>query len=90
MEAAVDLGHNYLGCEHLVLGLVAETSGVAGRALREFGADPVAARKTLASILAGYVHGRQDTQQAGTEALGEILRRLDALEARVASLPVSG
>lgn len=89
MEAAVDLGHNYLGCEHLVLGLVAETGGVAGRVLREFGADPVAARKTLASILAGYVHGRQDTQQAGTEALGEILRRLDALEARVASLPVS-
>ncbi len=91
MEAAVDLGHNYLGCEHLVLGLVADTGGVAGRVLRELGADPAAARKTLGAILAGYVHGRQATPQAGTGALGEILRRLDALEARVASLSaVSG
>ena len=86
LEAAIDLGHNYLGCEHLVLGLAAETHSVAGRVLRDLGADPAAARKALTSILAGYVHGRQADAPAGAEVLGEIMRRLDALEARVATL----
>ena len=91
LEAVIELGHNYLGCEHLVLGLAAETHGVAGRALRDLGADPAAARKALTSILAGYVLGRQTDTPAGAEALGEVMRRLDALEARVASLgTVSG
>jgi ATP-dependent Clp protease ATP-binding subunit ClpC len=86
VEAVIELGHNYLGCEHLVLGLTAETSSVAGRVLRDLGADPAAARKALTSILAGYVHGRQTDPPAGAEALGEVMRRLDALEARVAAL----
>jgi ATP-dependent Clp protease ATP-binding subunit ClpA len=86
LEAAIELGHNYLGCEHLVLGLTAETDSAAGRVLRDLGADPAAARKALTSILAGHVHGREADTPAGTEALGEIMRRLDALEARVASL----
>jgi ATP-dependent Clp protease ATP-binding subunit ClpA len=86
LEAAIDLGHNYLGCEHLVLGLAAETYSAAGRVLRDFGADPAAARKALTSILAGYAHSRQTDAPAGAEVLGGIMRRLDALEARVASL----
>lgn len=87
LEAVTDLGHNDLGCEHLVLGLIAEADSVAGRLLRGLGADPAAARRALGPILAGYVPGRQTTRQAGgPEALGEILRRLDALESRVASL----
>jgi hypothetical protein len=86
LETAIELGHNYLGCEHLVLGLAAETDSVAGRVLRDLGADPAAARKTLTSILAGYAHGRQTDTPAGAEGLGEIMRRLDALEARVAGL----
>lgn len=86
LEAAIELGHNYLGCEHLVLGLAAETDGVAGRSLRDLGADPAAARKALTSVLAGYVHSRQTDIPAGAEVLGDIMRRLDSLEARVASL----
>jgi ATP-dependent Clp protease ATP-binding subunit ClpA len=87
LETAIELGHNYLGCEHLVLGLAAESESVAGRVLRDLGADPASARKALTSILAGYVLGRQaDAPAGGTEALGEIMRRLDELEARVATL----
>jgi ATP-dependent Clp protease ATP-binding subunit ClpA len=86
LEAAIELGHNYLGCEHLVLGLTAEADGTAGRVLRDLGADPAAARKALTSILAGYVHGREADTPAETEALSEIMRRLDTLEARVATL----
>lgn len=85
-EAAIDLGHNYLGCEHLVIGLAAETGSVAASALADLGGTPDSARKTLASLVAGYAQGRQAAQQAGAEALGEVLRRLDALEARVATL----
>ena len=90
LEVAVELGHNYLGCEHLVLGLVAEADSGAGRVLREVGAEPAAARRALTSILAGYDAGREAAPPAGTQALGEIVRRLDALEARVASLGAGG
>ncbi len=90
LEAAVELGHNYLGCEHLVLGLVAEADSGAGRVLREVGAEPAAAHRALTSILAGYDAGREAAPPAGTQALGEITRRLDALEARVASLGAGG
>jgi Clp amino terminal domain, pathogenicity island component len=90
LEVAVDLGHNYLGCEHLVLGLAAEAGSGAGRVLRELGAEPAAARRALTSILAGYAAGREAAPPAGAQALGEIVRRLDALEVRVASLDTAG
>jgi ATP-dependent Clp protease ATP-binding subunit ClpC len=89
-EAAIDLGHNYLGCEHLVIGVATETGSTAGRVLAGLGVTPDSARKTLASLVAGYAQGRQATQQAGAEALGEVLRRLDALETRVATLGGAG
>ena len=56
-EAAA-FGHNYVGCEHLLLGLVAEADGAAGRALRTAGADPRLTRRAVAAALAGYVHLR--------------------------------
>lgn len=90
LEAAVELGHDYLGCEHLVLGLAAEAGSGAGRVLRELGAEPAAARRALTSILAGYAAGREAAPPAEAQALGEIVRRLDALEARVASLGTFG
>ena len=36
-EAARELGHGYIGCEHLLLGLLREDVGVAARALAEAG-----------------------------------------------------
>jgi len=39
-EEAERLSHNYIGTEHLLLGLVKEENGVAGRVLRELGAKP--------------------------------------------------
>ncbi|HEY3734277.1 MAG TPA: Clp protease N-terminal domain-containing protein [Streptosporangiaceae bacterium] len=87
VEAAVDLGHNYVGSEHLVLGLIAETDGAAGRVLQRLGAEPASARKAMLSILAGYASGRQATLAADAEVIGDLRRRLDALETRVAALP---
>jgi len=39
-EEAERLHHNYIGTEHLLLGLIREEGGVAGRVLRELGLDP--------------------------------------------------
>ncbi|MER5650455.1 Clp protease N-terminal domain-containing protein [Streptosporangium sp. NPDC002524] len=59
---ATSLGHNYVGCEHLLLGLVAEPDGAAGRILRELGADHRLTRHAVSAALAGYVHLRAQTQ----------------------------
>ncbi|MDA0564672.1 ATP-dependent Clp protease ATP-binding subunit [Streptomonospora sp. S1-112] len=58
---AVGLGHNYVGCEHLLLGLVAEPDGAAGRVLRDLGAELRLTRRTVSAALAGYVHLRAQT-----------------------------
>lgn len=59
---ATSLGHNYVGCEHLLLGLVAEPDGAAGRILRELGAEHRLTRHAVSAALAGYVHLRAQTQ----------------------------
>ncbi|WP_433362165.1 Clp protease N-terminal domain-containing protein [Streptosporangium sp. CA-115845] len=61
---ATSLGHNYIGCEHLLLGLIAEPEGVAGHVLRELGAEHRLTRRAVAAALAGYVHLRAQTQTA--------------------------
>ncbi|GIH49034.1 ATP-dependent Clp protease ATP-binding subunit ClpC [Microbispora rosea] len=58
------LGHNYIGCEHLLLGLVAEPDGIGGHVLRERGAEPRLTRRAVAAALAGYVHLRAQAQGA--------------------------
>ncbi|MFI6732740.1 Clp protease N-terminal domain-containing protein [Nonomuraea sp. NPDC050451] len=60
---ATSLGHNYVGCEHLLLGLVAEPDGTAGQVLRGLGAEPRLTRRAVVAALAGYVHLRAQTQQ---------------------------
>src|SRR5690348_13715190 len=63
LSEAISLGHNYVGCEHLLLGLVAEPDGTAGQVLRELGVEPRLARRAVAAALAGYVHLRATTRQ---------------------------
>jgi ATP-dependent Clp protease ATP-binding subunit ClpA len=60
---ATSLGHNYVGCEHLLLGLVAEPDGTAGQVLRALGAEPRLTRRAVVAALAGYVHLRGQAQQ---------------------------
>ncbi|SES01903.1 ATP-dependent Clp protease ATP-binding subunit ClpC [Lentzea xinjiangensis] len=85
---AIALGHNYVGCEHLLLGLVAEPEGKGGEVLRSAGADLKGTRRAVQTALAGIVHHQrqqQNQQQAGTDAakvLEMIMARLDRLEER--------
>ena len=51
---AISLGHNYVGCEHLLLGLATETEGTGGAVLRDLGADARPVRRAVTAALAGY------------------------------------
>ncbi|MFE9746668.1 Clp protease N-terminal domain-containing protein [Saccharothrix saharensis] len=53
---ALTLGHNDVGCEHLLIGLVAEPDGVAGEVLRGLGVEPRATRQTVLAALSGFAH----------------------------------
>ncbi|GAA4213103.1 Clp protease N-terminal domain-containing protein [Microbispora amethystogenes] len=64
------LGHNYIGCEHLLLGLAAEPEGIAGEVLRARGAEPRLTRRTVVAALAGYVHLRAQGQEAAVSVQG--------------------
>ncbi|WP_219518979.1 Clp protease N-terminal domain-containing protein [Nonomuraea ceibae] len=66
VNEAASLGHNYIGCEHLLLGLVNEPDGTAGQVLRGLGAEPRLTRRAVVAALAGYVHLRAQAQQAPT------------------------
>ncbi|MFF4413906.1 Clp protease N-terminal domain-containing protein [Streptosporangium sp. NPDC001559] len=79
---AIALGHNYVGCEHLLLGLVTEPEGTAGRVLRRLGAEPRLTRRAVTAALAGYVHLRAQDQttterppKSSPESLSEAVRR---------------
>src|SRR5690606_36907253 len=63
---AIALGHNYIGCEHLLIGLASEPDGTAGRVLRALGAEPRPVRRAVTAALAGYVHLRAQSGPATT------------------------
>ena len=86
IEAAVDLGHNYVGCEHLLLALASDQDTVAGRALRDAHLQAADVRRALTAALAGYVHARQATSAIALSAHDDIVRRLEMLETRLAAL----
>jgi len=50
-EEAQRLNHNYIGTEHLLLGLVREESGVAARVLKDLGVEPETLRKAIEEMI---------------------------------------
>ncbi|MGH3109448.1 MAG: Clp protease N-terminal domain-containing protein, partial [Gaiellaceae bacterium] len=67
LREALSLGHNYIGTEHILLGLVRENEGVAARILLDFDADAEKIRNEIIRMLSGP--GRQ--RQGGGGAAGE-------------------
>jgi ATP-dependent Clp protease ATP-binding subunit ClpA len=65
---ATALGHNYVGCEHLLLGLATEPDGTAGQVLRGLGGELRLVRRAVTAALAGYVHLRAQTAVASASA----------------------
>src|SRR5512147_210789 len=69
LREALSLGHNYIGTEHILLGLVRENEGVAARILLDFDADSDKIRNEVIRMLSGP-GGRQSGQPGGA-AQGE-------------------
>ena len=54
LREALQLGHNYIGTEHILLGLVREGEGVAARVLVDLGADLSRLRQQVIQLLSGH------------------------------------
>jgi ATP-dependent Clp protease ATP-binding subunit ClpC len=91
------LGHNYIGTEHILLGLVREGEGVAAQVLVKLGADLNRVRQQVIQLLHG--HQRETGLGAGVRVVGsgaqledmaerldEVLARLTAIEKRLARI----
>ena len=53
LREALQLGHNYIGTEHILLGLIREGEGVAAQVLVKLGADPSRVRQQVIQLLRG-------------------------------------
>jgi len=67
LREALQLGHNYIGTEHILLGLIREGEGVAAQVLVKLGADLNRVRQQVIQLLSGY----QGKETAATGASGE-------------------
>ncbi len=68
LREALSLGHNYIGTEHILLGLVRENEGVAARILLDFDADSDKIRNEVIRMLSGPGGRKSGGQGAGAGA----------------------
>jgi ATP-dependent Clp protease ATP-binding subunit ClpC len=66
LREALQLGHNYIGTEHILLGLIREGEGVAAQVLVKLGADLGRVRQQVIQLLSGY-SGSKEPAGAGAE-----------------------
>ncbi|BAS15024.1 ATP-dependent Clp protease ATP-binding subunit ClpC1 [Arthrobacter sp. Hiyo8] len=86
LREALQLGHNYIGTEHILLGLIREGEGVAAQVLVKLGADLNRVRQQVIQLLSGYQGketagpgsgpGQQEGTPAGSVVLDQFGRNL--------------
>ncbi len=84
LREALQLGHNYIGTEHILLGLIREGEGVAAQVLGKLGADLGGVRQQVIQLLSGYEGkepvtagvGPSEGQPAGSTVLDQFGRNL--------------
>jgi len=64
LREALQLGHNYIGTEHILLGLIREGEGVAAQVLVKLGADLSRVRQQVIQLLSGYA-GKEGAPSGG-------------------------
>ncbi|GAA2029039.1 ATP-dependent Clp protease ATP-binding subunit [Pseudokineococcus marinus] len=64
LREALQLGHNYIGTEHILLGLIREGEGVAAQVLVKLGADLNRVRQQVLQLLSGY-QGKEPAAAGG-------------------------
>ena len=70
LREGLQLGHQYIGTEHILLGLIREGEGVAAQVLVKLGADLSTVRQQVIELLSGYQGGQGEPQAAGVGASG--------------------
>jgi len=79
LREALQLGHNYIGTEHILLGLIREGEGVAAQVLIKLGADLNKVRQQVIQLLSGYqgkeavAVGGSTEQNAGADKGSQVL-----------------
>ncbi|WP_104176220.1 ATP-dependent Clp protease ATP-binding subunit, partial [Arthrobacter sp. Y81] len=83
LREALQLGHNYIGTEHILLGLIREGEGVAAQVLVKLGADLNRVRQEVVQLLSGYQgetagagQGQAEAAPAGSVVLDQFGRNL--------------
>ncbi|MDX5318152.1 MAG: AAA family ATPase, partial [Actinomycetes bacterium] len=64
LREALQLGHNYIGTEHILLGLIREGEGVAAQVLTKLGADLNRVRQQVIQLVSGY-QGKEPVSAGG-------------------------
>jgi len=79
-EEARGLGHNYIGTEHILLGLIREGEGIASQVLFGMGVDLARVRDEISGLLGGVqdatVQGKSQTKTPALDSFGRDLTRL--------------
>ena len=102
LREALQLGHNYIGTEHILLGLIREGEGVAAQVLVKLGADLSRVRQQVIQLLSGYAGtkeaggqgaaagGSGEAQPSGSLVLDQFGRNLTQLAREKKLDPVIG
>ena len=105
LREALQLGHNYIGTEHILLGIIRAGEGVASQVLVKLGADPGKVRATVLELISGYqsgnaggekeaagvgTGGRAEGAPAGSAVLDQFGRNLTAAARESTLDPVIG
>ncbi|MFI5049511.1 MAG: Clp protease N-terminal domain-containing protein, partial [Gaiellales bacterium] len=90
LREALSLGHNYIGTEHILLGLVRENEGVAARILLDFDADAEKIRNEIIRMLSGPGRRSQGAGGAPGEKGQKSSKLLDQFGRNLTKLATEG
>src|SRR5688500_18913577 len=94
LREALQLGHNHIGTEHILLGLIHEGEGVAAQVLQKLGADFNRVRQQVSQLLSGYTGGKATASgegaPQGSTVLDQFGRNLTQLARETKLDPVIG
>ncbi len=90
LREALSLGHNYIGTEHILLGLVRENEGVAARILLDFDADAEKIRNEIIRMLSGPGRRQQGGAASGPPDKSKSSKLLDQFGRNLTKLAAEG
>jgi ATP-dependent Clp protease ATP-binding subunit ClpC len=73
LRESLQLGANYIGTEHILLGLIREGEGVAAQVLQKLGAELTHVRQTVIQLLSGYPAAFEEIPATGWTPASETI-----------------